>query len=156
LHNYAAGIRKTYQQSIYTVMKKVILFGWAVLCMLLVVSACKKKKDGERCGEAEIKVTTTPAAGTVDPPALGTSSSLIVNINEGMPPSGVTIEVKARPETSGGTVYFSETRPNVVSGSNNFLINNTPTGVTCIVEIKVTSSTCNVNSWTGSYRYSVK
>lgn len=137
-------------------MKKVILFGLAVLLAFTVTISCKKKKDennNNRCGETEIKVLTIPANGTVDPPAPGTSFPLVVNI-ESMPTSGVSITVTAKAEGS-STPYFTETRDNATA-SNSFQITNTPTGKTCIVETIITSKTCNTNQWKGSYRYSAK
>lgn len=138
-------------------MKKIILFGLAVLLTLTVTVGCKKKKDGDsgnnRCGETEIKVLTIPANGTVDPPAPGTSFPLVVNI-ESMPASGVSITVTAKAEGN-ATPYFTETRDNGTA-SNSFQITNTPTGKTCIVETIITSKTCNTNQWKGSYRYSAK
>jgi hypothetical protein len=134
-------------------MKKTILLGLAVLMLFAVLPACKKNKNGGGCGESEIKVSTTPAVGTVDPPAPGTSFPLLVNITDGMPSSGVSIEVKAR-EESKSTPFFTETRDGM--SSNSFTITNTPPGVTCIVEITVTSKSCNTNKWSGSYRFSGK
>ncbi|MBO9199880.1 MULTISPECIES: hypothetical protein [Niastella] len=135
-------------------MKKIIL-GLAVLLVFAVSESCKKKKDGNEggCGEQAIKVATMPAINTVDPPAPGTSFPLIVNI-ETMPPSGATVIVSAKAE-SGGAPYFTETRDNALA-SNSFTINNTPTGVSCIVTVTVTSKTCNTNTWSGSYRYTAK
>ncbi|THU41783.1 hypothetical protein FAM09_06690 [Niastella caeni] len=140
-------------------MKKIILFGLAVFLIAVAVS-CKKKKgdDGSnsRCGETEIKVATIPATGTVDPPAPGTSFPLVVNL-ESIPTSGVTIKVTAKQDGASSTPFFTEERPkDKVTGSNSFTITNTPTGVTCIVEVVVTSTTCNTNQWKGSYRYSAK
>lgn len=136
-------------------MKKVILFGLSLLLVLTVTESCKKKKDGgnDRCGEQEIKVTTIPANGTVDPPAPGTSFPLVVNI-ETMPPSGASITVTAK-QDGNSTAYFTETRDNAIT-SNSFQITSTPVGVTCVVEVVVTSKTCNTNQWKGSYRYSAK
>lgn len=137
-------------------MKNFILPALIALLLLGVAPACKKNKNGGGCGETELKVTTTPATGTVDPPAPGTSFPLVVNIDEGIPSAGVTIEVKARQDQSNSTPYFTETRDNVTMSNNHFTITNTPTGVTCLVEIAVTSKSCNTNKWTGSYRYSAK
>ena len=137
-------------------MKKVILFGLAVLLVLTVTVSCKKKKDGgsnDRCGETEIKVLTIPNTGTVDPPQPGTSFPLIVNI-DAMPPSGASVIVTAKVE-SGGAPYFTDTLKNATA-ANNFTITNTPAGSSCLVDITVTSKTCNTNQWKGSYRYSAK
>jgi hypothetical protein len=138
-------------------MKKIILFGLAVLLLLTVTVSCKKKKDAgnnDRCGETEIKVATIPANGTVDPPAPGSTFPLIVNI-DAMPVSGISITVTAKAEAGNSTPYFTETRDNP-SGSNSFEITNTPAGTPCIVNVTVTSKTCNTNQWQGSYRYSAK
>jgi len=135
-------------------MKKIIL-GLAVLFVLAVSVSCKKKKDGNDggCGEQAVKAVTIPATGTVDPPAPGTSFPLIVNV-ETMPAAGASITVNARAE-SGGAPFFTETRDNVLT-SNSFTITNTPAKTSCIVDVTVTSKTCNTNKWTGSYRYSSK
>jgi len=137
-------------------MKKVILFGLSLLLVLAVTESCKKKKDdnnNNRCGEQEIKVATIPANNTVDPPAPGKDFPLIVNI-ETMPPSGASITVTAK-QDGNSTAYFTETRDNTTA-SNSFTVTNTPPGVTCVVEVVVTSKTCNTNQWKGSYRYSAK
>ena len=135
-------------------MKKIIL-GLAVLFILAVTVSCKKKKDGNQggCGEQAIKVSTIPAVNTVDPPAPGTSFPLVVNI-ETMPPSGATVVVSAKAENT-STAYFTETRDKALA-SNSFTINNTPTGVSCIVTVTVTSATCNTNTWSGTYKYTAK
>lgn len=138
-------------------MKKIILFGLASILALTVTVGCKKKKDdgaNNRCGESEIKVTTIPANGTIDPPAPGTSFPLVVNI-ESMPVSGASITVNAKTEGGSAAPYFTTTLDNALT-SNSFQINNTPAGTTCVVEVIVTSKTCNTNQWKGSYRYSAK
>ncbi|WP_205508251.1 hypothetical protein [Longitalea arenae] len=138
-------------------MKKIVLFGLATILALTVTVGCKKKKDdggNNRCGESEIKVTTIPANGTIDPPAPGTSFPLVVNV-EAMPVSGASITVSARTEGGNTTPYFTTTLDNALA-SNSFTINNTPAGTTCIVDVLVTSKTCNTNQWKGSYRYSAK
>jgi hypothetical protein len=138
-------------------MKKTFLFGWALLVVLTVAFGCKKHKDnGSGCGETALKVSTTPVNGTVDPPSLGPDFPLMVNVTDGMPAAGVTIGVKARKDSTNSTPYFTETRNNVSMTSSNFTITGTPAGVTCLVEITVTSNSCNTNQWTGSYRYSSK
>jgi hypothetical protein len=137
-------------------MKKIILLGLALLLVLAVTESCKKKKDdnnNNRCGETEIKAVTSPASGTTDPPGLGPDFPLVVNI-EPMPASGASVTVSAKKDGS-STTYFTETRDNA-STSNLFQITGTPAGVTCVVEVTVTSKTCNTNQWKGSYRYSAK
>lgn len=137
-------------------MKKIILFGLALIFVLAATESCKKKKDGGTggCGEPAVKASTIPNSGTVDPPQPGTSFPLIVNI-DAMPPSGASVIVTAKLE-SGGAPYYKDTLANATA-ANNFTITNTPTGSqTCIVNVTVTSKTCNTNQWTGSYRYSAK
>ena len=136
-------------------MKQSIFLGWVLLLILTIGPACKKKKDGG-CSEAQMKATTLPAEGSVEPASPGPDFPLTVTITEGMPSSGVTIEVKARPEGPTSTPFFTDTLQNVTVNSNNFTIKNTPAGSAAVVDITVTSSTCNTNKWTGSYRYSRK
>jgi hypothetical protein len=136
-------------------MKNLIL-GLSVLFVLAASVSCKKKKDGNnnnRCGEQELKVTTSPANGVTDPPLPGPSFPLHVDI-ETMPAGGATITVTAKAEGS-STPYFTTTIDKALE-SNDLTITNTPQGVTCIVETVVTSKTCNTNQWKGSYRYSAK
>lgn len=137
------------------IMKKLIL-GLSVLFVLAAVVSCKKKKEDNnntRCGEQEIKVNTTPAINTTDPAQPGTDFPLYVKI-ETMPAGGATITVNAKAEGN-ATPYFTTTVANAVE-SNNLTITKTPPGVTCVVEVIVTSKTCNTNQWKGSYRYSAK
>jgi hypothetical protein len=135
-------------------MKNLIL-GLSVLFVLAASVSCKKKKDNNnnRCGEQELKVTTSPANGVTDPAQPGTSFPLYVKI-ETMPAGGATITVTAKADGS-STPYFTTTIDNALE-SNNLTITQTPKNVTCIVETVVTSKTCNTNQWKGSYRYSAK
>jgi hypothetical protein len=148
-------IFKVFLNLYFTLMKKTILFGWAILLLIAVVFGCKKHKDSG-CGEAALKVTTSPANGTVDPPAPGPNFPLVVTVTDGMPTSGVTIEVKAQKDSTNATPFFTQKTSNVTTNSTNFTITSTPAGATCIVNVTVTSNTCNTNQWTGSYRYSSK
>ncbi len=135
-------------------MKKAILPWIAVLLVVLSMPYCKKKKTDSCTTESTLAVSTTPANGSTELPAPGPNFNLTVSITSAMPPSGVTIEVKARPEAS-TTAFFTESK-STSTKDNNFTITGTPATVTCIVEITVTSKTCNTNKWTGSYRYSKK
>jgi hypothetical protein len=139
----------------FTLMKKTILFGWAILFLIAIAFGCKKHKDNG-CGEAALKVSTTPANNTVDPPAPGPDFPLVVTVTDGMPTSGITIEVKAQKDSTNATPFFTQKTSNVTSGSTNLTITGTPPGAACIVNVTVTSNTCNTNQWTGSYRYSSK
>ena len=135
-------------------MKKVFLPWLAVIMVLVAMPYCKKKTT-DSCGtEATLVIATTPANGTTEPPAPGPGFPLRVTISSAMPASGVTIEVKARPDAS-ATTFFTETR-NTSTKDNDFTITGAPATVTCIVEITVTSKTCNTNKATASYRFSKK
>ena len=104
--------------------------------------------------EANLAVTTDPANGTVQPPALG-PYTLKVTITSTMPPNGVKIEINAKKDDGTNTSFFS-TSVNRTTAVNDFTITNTPAATQCIVETKVTSLTKASNQWTGSYRYSSK
>jgi hypothetical protein len=135
-------------------MKKTILFGLTVF-MLAVTISCKKNKDKDGCGETALKVTTSPADGTVDPPAPGTSFPLVVTIDEGMSSAGVSISVTARKDSTNSTPFFTD-KKDVTMNTTSYTITNVPIGTVCIVETVVTSKTCNTNQWKGSYRFSGK
>jgi len=135
-------------------MRKKFLPWIAVLIVLIAMPYCKKGPSDTCSGEATLVITTTPANGTTEPPAPGPTFPLTVTISSAMPSSGVTIEVKARPDGS-STTFFSQTVSSTVK-DNNFTITGTPATVTCIVEITVTSKGCNTNKATSSYRYSKK
>lgn len=136
-------------------MKHSIFLGWVMLLIVAVGPGCKKKKDGG-CSEAKMEVTTLPAEGSVEPASVGPNFPVTVNLVSGMPSSGVTIEVKARPEGPSSTPFFTDTLQHVMTPSTNLTITGTPAGTAAIVDITVTSGTCNSNKWTGSYRYSMK
>ncbi len=135
-------------------MKKAILPWIAVVMVVLSMPYCKKKKTDSCSTESTLAVSTTPANGSTELPAPGPNFNLTVSVTSTMPPSGVTIEVKARPESS-ATPFYTESK-STSTKDNAFTITSTPATVTCIVEITVTSKTCNTNKWTGSYRYSKK
>lgn len=135
-------------------MKKITISILAILLVLTVASSCKKKKTDSCATEATLAITTTPANGSTELPSPGPTFPLKVTITSVIPASGVTIEVKARPEAS-STTFFSETKTSSTKDTD-FTITGAPSTVVCIVEITVTSKTCNTNKWTGSYRFSKK
>jgi hypothetical protein len=135
-------------------MKKSVLPLFVVLVVLLSMPFCKKKKTDSCTTETSLSVTTTPANGTTEAPAVGPTFPLTVTISSVMPPSGVTIDVKAHPDGS-ATNFFTETKTTTTK-DNSFTITGTPSTVVCVVDITVTSKTCATNKWTGSYRYSKK
>jgi hypothetical protein len=78
-----------------------------------------------------------------------------VNVT-GIPSSGVTIDVSAKPENpASATPFYTETVTSTTA-SNDFIITETPLATSAIVTITVTSKTCTSNSKTGTYRYSRK
>lgn len=136
-------------------MKKSILPWVAAILVLLAMPYCKKKSGGDSCSsESTLVITTTPANGTTEAPAPGPNFPLRVTISSAMPPSGVTIEVKAHPDGS-PTNFFTETR-NTSTKDNDFTITSAPSAVTCVVEVTVVSKTCNTNKATSTYRFSKK
>ncbi len=121
----------------------------------VVMSSCGGGSDDPPPpNEANLAVTTDPANGTVQPPALG-PYNLKVSITSAMPPNGVKIEINAKKDDGSNTVFFS-TSVNRTSAVNDFTITGTPAATQCLVETKVTSLTKSTNVWTGSYRYSSK
>lgn len=135
-------------------MKKTVLSWMSAVLILVAMPYCKKKKSDGCSSETTLAVTTTPATGTTEPPAPGPDFPLTVNITSTMPPSGVTIDIKARLESS-STSFFTASKTTSTAG-NNFSITGAPATLACVVEITVTSKTCNTNKWTGSYRFSKK
>lgn len=137
-------------------MKNLFYVCAAALMLVIITPACKKKKPApDPCTtEATLSVTTDPANGSNQAAAVGPTFPLTVTINSTIPASGVTIEVKAHPDGN-TTNFFTETKT-TTSKDNSFTITNTPSTVTCVVDIVVTSKTCATNKWTGSYRYSKK
>lgn len=133
----------------------------SILSLLLIilagVASCKKS-SGSGCGEATIQVNTTPTTvnSHVEPPSPGPDFPLNITISSGMPAAGVTIEIAAKPETPAGAAAFFNVSQSSTSASNDFSITGTPSSVSCIVTITVTSKSCNSNKWTGYYRYSKK
>lgn len=136
-------------------MKQFIFPGWVMLLLVAIGPGCKKKKDNG-CAEAVMQVTTVPAEGSVQPASVGPGFPVTVNLVSGMPSSGVTIEIKARPEGPVSTPFFTDTLRNVMTPSTSLTITGTPAATAAVVDITVTSTTCNTNKWTGSYRYSRK
>ena len=104
--------------------------------------------------EANLAVTTDPANGSVQAPALG-PYTLKVTITSTMPPNGVKIAITAKKDDGSNTVFFTTTVDRT-SAVNDFTITGTPAATQCLVETKVTSLTKPANTWSGSYRYSSK
>jgi hypothetical protein len=137
-------------------MKKTVFPWFAAILILLTMPYCGKSGGGgDACSsETTLAVTTSPAVNADEAAAPGPTFPLTVTITSALPGSGVTIKVTARPDGN-ATTFFSEERSTTTS-VNNFTITGAPSGVKSLVEITVTSKTCNTNKWTGSYRFSRK
>jgi len=139
----------------YSFLKAVSLFACVLVMSLLILSSCGKDGGGNPpTAEANLAVTTDPANGSVQAPALG-PYNLKVTITSTMPPSGVKIEITAKKDDGTNTSFFT-TSVNKTTAVNDFTITGTPLATQCIVEVKVTSLTKASNQWSGSYRYSSK
>jgi hypothetical protein len=140
-----------------SIMRKSIIPVLAVAFIIVISQFCSKGGGGGNggCTETGVTITTTPALNTVDPPAPGPDFPLTVNVAN-LPTAGVTIVVKAAPESpAGAAAFFTESRPST-SSTNSFTITGTPTATSCIVTVTVTSKSCATNSTSGTYRYSRK
>jgi hypothetical protein len=137
-------------------MKRFIIPFVAAAC-ILVSTRCSKGGGGGGggCNESAMTVVSSPANGTVEPPAPGPDFPLQVNITANKPSAGVTIEVKAHPDGS-STNFFASGAVSSTSTNNNFTITGTPPTVTCVVDITVTSKSCATNKVSLSYKYSKK
>ena len=133
-------------------MKKIALACVLAVLVFAVLPSCKKSKSTDN--EAYLTVETTPANKSNNLNVLGPNFPLTVEITSAIPASGVKIEVTAAPE-SGGAVFFTATSHSAAP-QNNYSITNTPDGVSCVVNITVTSLTKASNVWKGTYRYSKK
>jgi hypothetical protein len=138
------------------ILNPVYILLFFIATTIATTAACKKSGGGGGggCGETALTVTTTPAIGTTEAPSAGTTFPLMVNVSANLPASGVTIDVKARAESS-STAFYTESKTATAAVSN-FTITATPLGVPCIVEITVTSKSCATNKFSGTYRYSRK
>jgi hypothetical protein len=136
-------------------VRTVLLFiGFALLNVATMSSCGGGSDDPPPPNEANLAVTTDPANGTVQPPALG-PYNLKVTVTSALPPNGVKIEVSAKKDDGSNTVFFS-TSVNRTTSVSDFTITGTPAATQCLVETKVTSLTKPSNQWSGSYRYSSK
>jgi hypothetical protein len=133
-------------------MKKIIL---AITIAVLVVAALPSCKKNKAATEAGLVVETTPANKSINLNILGPDFPLKVEITSTLPTSGVKIEITAAPEST-PTVAFYTASNNSTAPQNNYAVTNTPSGVTCIVTITVTSLSSPSNKWVGTYRYSKK
>lgn len=137
-------------------MKKLII-PIVAAAMLLGFTECGKGGGGGNggCNEPAMTIVTVPAANSTEPAGVGPDFPVQVNITNNKPSQGVTIEVKAREETK-TTYFYNSGAVSSTNSNNNFLITNTPAGVICVVEITVTSKSCNTNKVSVTHKYSKK
>jgi len=132
-------------------MRTIVL---GILSVFLVSTALVSCSKGGGSGEAALVVSTTPTDKSVQAASPG-PFTLSVDVTSAMPPQGVTIAVTASIDgTSNSTFYTKST--STTTAVTNFTLTGTPTGVSCLVNISVTSNDKASNVWTGSYNYSAK
>ena len=127
-----------------------------LLLFILVGMGCQKSPSNNLAGEENLTVQTSPVTtnNNVEAPAPGPTFPLKVTITSKMPSGGVRIDIVARLDGS-ATTFYTESK-STQAADNNFVIQNTPKTVICVVEITVVSNNKSSNKWTGSYRYSSK
>jgi hypothetical protein len=139
---------------IYNFTMKKTAFALSIIALAFVVMpACKKNNATDN--EAGLVAQTTPAINSNNLNILGPDFPLKVEITSAMPASGVKIDVNAKKDGSADPAFFTATN-NSTAPQNNYTITNTPSGVTCVVTVTITSLTKSSNVWTGVYRYSKK
>lgn len=132
----------------------------ACLALLFVIrGSCKKKSSPPPPPpptEANLVVTLTPPANSVQPAAPQADFPLTIAITSTMPAQGVSIVISAKKDDGSGAAAFFNANSNSTSPNNNFSITGTPTNVVCLATVTVTSVSKPTNTWTGSFRYSRK
>lgn len=124
----------------------------------LSLPACSDSGGGDPVVPAEdnLVITTSPALnGQQEAVAPGPNFPLTVTISSKMPPQGVKIEVSARPDGSGTTAFFTDTKTTSAAATS-FSITNTPQLTVSRVTVTVTSVSKPSNTKTGFYLYSRK
>ena len=134
---------------------RVVAAGTFVLLTLTIASFFTSCGGSSKTNaEPTLTVTTTPANGSTQAPAVGPTFPLNVTITSAMPAKGVTISIKATPDGS-ATTFFTDTK-STTAKSNDFIVKDQEVGNVNVVSITVTSNSTASNVWTGSYRYSAK
>jgi hypothetical protein len=141
-------------------MKTVLRFlAISFVSSLLISSGCKKGNNGGGGGgtdnEANLAVTTNPAAGSVVPAAVG-PYNLTVTVTSAMPASGVKIEVSAKKDDGTNPPAFYSQTTTTSAATSNFNITGYAALNLNLVDVKVTSVSKPSNVWTGSYRFNSK
>lgn len=142
-------------------MRKSILGFFAGLILVFVIAgSCKKKSSPSPPPppptEANLVVTLTPPANSVQSAAPQVDFPLTVLVTSAMPPQGVSITVSAKKDDGSGAAAFFNGNSTTSNATSNFTITGTPTNVVCLTTVTITSVSKPTNSWTGSFRYSRK
>lgn len=137
-------------------MKKLIAAA-LLLCASLTVTQCSDKGGDEPtppnpCSETALAVTTTPAINTTAPAQIGADFPVTINITAGFPAAGATLDVTAKNE-AGNAQFFTSSTSLTTGGVHNITITGTPSNITAVVQVTVTSKNCATNKWTGTFRY---
>jgi hypothetical protein len=133
-------------------MKRIAFGLFLVILAFVALPSCKKSSTNN---EAGLVAEITPANNSNNLNILGPDFPLKIEITSAMPANGVKIEITAKQDGSANPAFFTATN-NSTAPENNYTITNTPSGVTCVVNITITSLTKSSNVWMGSYRYSEK
>src|SRR5450432_4698825 len=115
-----------------------LAFALLISSLVFVVLPCCKKSNANN--EAGLVAETTPANNSNNLNILGPDFPLKIEITSAMPANGVKIEVTAKQDGSANPAFFTATN-NTTAPENNYTITNTPAGVTCVVNITITSLT---------------
>src|SRR5450432_956877 len=118
-------------------MKKIVFALFMAALVFAVLPSCKKSST---TNEAGLTAETTPANNSNNLNILGPDFPLKVEITSAMPPSGVKIVISAKKDGSADPAFFTSTN-NTTAPQNNYTITNTPSGVTCVVSVTITSLT---------------
>jgi hypothetical protein len=137
-------------------MRKSIVpvFG-GLLLLFAIVGSCKKKSSPPPPPpptEANLVVTLTPPANSVQPAAPQIDFPLTVLVTSVMPAQGVSITVSAKKDDGSGSAAFFNDQKTNSAASNAVSIRGTPTNVVCLTTVSVTSVSERTNTWAGAYR----
>ena len=148
-------MKTSLRKKLYAITKARMVIRVVLLVWLIVgVATCKKDATQQPPPPTEAKLTVqlTPPDGSVQPRSAGPDFPLKIDVTSPMPSKGVSISVSAVDSATGNSFYTY--KQHVSQALTNLNITGTPTGVTCIVQVAVTSLSDNANKWTGNYTYS--
>src|SRR5450432_1729901 len=129
-------------------MKK-LAFALLISSLVFVVLPCCKKSNANN--EAGLVAETTPANNSNNLNILGPDFPLKIEITSAMPKNGVKIDITAKQDGSANPAFFTSSNT-TNAPQNNYTITGTPSAITVVVNITITSLTKSSNTWMGSYR----